>query len=403
MNFRTSVRGGLVVLSMALASAPFVNAININSEELKPRDRTIYLGLNLTVDYAGVACPVVWADYEELEIVDPNGKHVYLERKTNHIQAHAVPRVARTRLSVEEVGSRRVNTRAEVANIESLQQQMMMQNIQQEREQQAAMKQAEADKNFRFEKAQLEVNHSMFTSQKTVDALQASADSASQVLDSTIVAPQLDFQNRISNNDANALEMTFSLSAPVEVGDAAGVLRLYVRDPANPRVSIATVRFFQIRNLGTKPTRVRVLQDGLPIGYKLENYALNVFANGAEIPTSMSQNSTAVTADDAFSFLELQHMQDHPQGSAPAVVAPALVEPSLRSLVSDEIRSRTVGIETDASGKVTRVEPSPSAGPALSPQVLEILSKARLLPALENGKPVAGHGTYALFEFLEQR
>jgi hypothetical protein len=78
---------------------------------------------------------------------------------------------------------------------------------------------------------------------------------------------------------------------------------------------------------------------------------------------------------------------------------PALLAPELKELIPADRANALVDVVIDAEGRVVALGPTPPAHEPLPAGLVAALRQVCFLPALQNGTPVEGRGTFALSEF----
>jgi len=198
----------------------------------------------------------------------------------------------------------------------------------------------------------------------------------------------------------DALGISFQVSAPEEIGDAYGVIRVFFRTPEKPDELLTSIRFSGLRNVGPKPQKVFFLHEGITPGFTLENYDIHVYTNGRELATNLSKNRVELTLDEIHQFLILKYGTENSGGGAPVGIAVELFDNDLRALVPDDQKNRGVEVVVNAEGRATKVTLENSGWSSADAYLVQTLMQVRNLPALRNHKPVSDTGRFVLSEFF---
>jgi hypothetical protein len=205
------------------------------------------------------------------------------------------------------------------------------------------------------------------------------------------------------NRDAafDGFAVAFLVSAPQPANDVYGVLRLRYRESSQPSALVGNaMKMFRLRKLDAKPRKVVIRQFGLPPGFVVDSYQIHIYADGRELAANTSQNRVEVTEDEAHQFLILRHAQLHATATMPAQVARDLQGDVPPVIARAGLDSMVVDFGVAADGKVSEVRPSAALSGASAVEIMEELRRVRFLPALDKGRPVDSHGTFAVGELF---
>ncbi len=359
----------------------------------------VFVGLDPTVRHEAEACPIVDAGPESVAVV-AHGRRVSLPtRNLGIVDTKPEPKISAGQVELADVRTRPGYTGSNPA-ADRDRQQLLLSILADERQTQAINEWKEADSNVRLAEAAV---RSGLSGPEVVDAAMAQQTAATAGLDNTIADGMRhttsDVGTHLSPDQYNALHYSARISAPREIENAYGMLRLVVTDPANPRVHVCTIRFLPLPRLGPEPHDVRVAVGGLPAGFAVEDCRLHVFVAGRELATSNSPNRLTVSPDEAHQFLVLRYLANQKKSTIPPAIIPELLPPDLAAHVGGQERSLAIDFAIDRDGKVTGLTLPPGAGD-LSRELLTMLRSLRFYPALVNGTPMDSSGTFALSEFI---
>lgn len=365
----------------------------------------VYLGLTLSLENQREDYPVVWAESDHVEL-RKDGQNVRVARDGAAVKSGVVPRIGRAGLTIANLRGQRVYSYTNHPDRAALGEQLALMSAQADVQQAAEMRRyAAAEQLNRLGGPTGNPGAGDPTRQKAQVELQEATRNLENVYASPEYGGVLDGTYPVNTDDNgaggtfDAFELTFEISAPDTRTDTYAVLRLFIRDPGKPELNTPVLHFFRLPRLGPQPRRVTVMRDRLPRGYAVESFSVHVFADGEELPTSVSRNRMEVNAAEAQQFLILQHQQAHGKGSAPIAIIPVLLPSELRHLIPADQAAATIDVEVDREGHVTKLTLSRGVAGTLSPELSAALQRVRFLPALLNGKAVAGVGTFALAEF----
>lgn len=365
------------------------------------REFVVFFGLDVSVDAAGARLPVIAASEQEVTVLR-DGRPARVSLQNARLHSAVEPKLGRERVTIEGLHGERVYSPQNDPARDAIHQQMAMDAIQAQ-SMDAAMFQARTTAANAQALAQAASDPATGVSPSDVAEANAAASQAATRLHNIQSMPAHRSALSGTANDPglyDAFEVTFRLATERPLPDCHGVLRLLVRDPANPRDPVPVVRFFSLRDPGARARKVTILQTGLPPGFGVDSYSVHIYSAGREVPTTLSSNQVEVTADEAHQFLILRHLQQHAHGQVPVQVIPDFLPAQLSELVPPGQGEQTVDFTIDRNGRVIRVAPTPGSSVTLTLALEAALRNVRFLPAVQNGQPVEGLGTFALVELL---
>jgi hypothetical protein len=235
--------------------------------------------------------------------------------------------------------------------------------------------------------------------QARVAAEEAVAESSAEM--GTTVYRESRIGSAGGEDEFDGFAVAFEVSTPQALDDAYGVLRLRYRESTQPGATLLhAMKLFRLRKLDAKPRKVVVRQFGLRPGFSVESFQVHLYAEGRELATNLSPNRVDVTEDEAHQFLILRHVHRHAAASLPVQIAPELLRPAPPALADGGVAALLVNVEVDVDGRVTAVVPGAVDSGAVGAELLDELRRVRFLPALLNGRPVAGRGAFAVGELF---
>jgi hypothetical protein len=394
---RKPLRAAFLAGSLVVATARSGSA----AAAAPAQDFVVYLGMDIVTELPGTPSPVE-PDGDGFVRVPYQGQMVRVTVEQAKLMTTMEPKLSRARASIEDLKGDRAYSLATDPQNAAMTQQMLVENVAAHDQNIIATNaRSSAEKLQGIERAASIPNSGV--GQADIDTARQEARIAENNLNTAFATPLYHSSLAGATHGQEAydtFEVSFRLSTSENYDRAYGVLRMFVRDPTNPAQAAHTLKFFQLRELGPKPTKVTVRYRGLPPGFIMDSYSVHVYADGQELPSNLSRNRVDVTVDEAQQFLILRHLQDNRKGNTPAQVIAELRPARLTALIGGEQRAATVELAINRDGRVTEILPSIGIATALSPELETAVREVRFLPALVNGNPVDSQGTFALGEFV---
>ncbi len=366
------------------------------------REYVAFLGLDVKVHDRGQDCPVVSYDEPSLSILH-GSEQLNIASRDAKFALSMEPKLGRRDLTVSDLRGQAVIDPRNDSVRAGMHEQVVMEDFQAEDQDLSARNAAIASQYA----SNLAANQAMSgggITQQEVDQANFKAAEAQRHLDQSYAMPM--FQSHTpgqftTGEDAatDAFEVTFRLSAREELRDTFGLLRMVVRDPANPQQPLSVLKFFPLRRVGPASRKVSILQTGLPAGFVVDSFTVHIYSEGDELPTNLSANRMDLSIDEAQQFLILRHCQRNRNASIPAEIIPDLIPPEVRTWLASLHTDATIDLEIDRNGRLTKVN-AVQGNADLSPAEIETkLHDVRFFPALLKGVPADSKGTFGLLEF----
>ncbi len=196
----------------------------------------------------------------------------------------------------------------------------------------------------------------------------------------------------------DALHLRCRLRAPEVLPDVHALVRLRLRNPAGELKD-----YNMQHDLGTigpefRPHLLRL--DGLPPGFAYVSAQLHLFHQGIELATTRSERLMPLSADEARTYLLLDHQAQHRgDETVPATPVWALAPAALRTATSADAFRYRARVELDAEGHPTAIHPLPDQ--LLPASARDLFAQLTYLPALEDGTPIPSTLEVSLADYFE--
>ena len=199
--------------------------------------------------------------------------------------------------------------------------------------------------------------------------------------------------------DGLTIKCEISSAAPLEKAYLAVNIR-YV-DPSMPRRSLQRIAIQSVPRVEKKPRKATVSLRGLPRGFRLVGCEVDLYANGQEVTTNLSDPQTAMTEDQIYQHYLSNHLsRNHGKTRPPA---PLLMAPP--GEVQRQIDRAGVGqdiyAQVDKQGGLMSLSMAEDQLIEVTPQIQSVMRFVRFFPGLEDGKPAEGRVKFRPADLLQ--
>jgi len=197
-------------------------------------------------------------------------------------------------------------------------------------------------------------------------------------------------QGELAKDLFDAISVTFEVSAEQPLNHPYVAV---VTEFSEPGAKAKEVRNWiyakELNPIEAKPTRIKILQGGLPPGFTLVNYSVHLFNNGTEVATNVSSKRVPLTREEAFDFTVLGYVSSHK--GATLAPAPTMLKlpPDLRERVRAGQYADPLFVVVAKSGRPLEAFLDEAHSHKVDdPYLSAIVKDLRFTPALASGLPV---------------
>jgi hypothetical protein len=230
-------------------------------------------------------------------------------------------------------------------------------------------------------------------SEYSLGAAQASVGDQSMLSQQYDTAAYADKMYReLSEENYDALEMSFKISSPVELEDPYMVILFKFQEKeAKPGDVGLLIHAEALDPIGAKPKYIRVRQGGMPKGFKYVDSEVHIYNHGREVATDASSKRLELTRAEAQMYLLVEYVGAHKDATLPAaVVAGSLPSVQRQRLTVDQL-NLLFHAKVAKDGSLLGVyRDEACAQPLDDPAVVAAAGEVFFKPALEKGKAVDG-------------
>jgi hypothetical protein len=190
----------------------------------------------------------------------------------------------------------------------------------------------------------------------------------------------------------DAMDVSFKVSSPVELDQPYVVILFKFHDPAaKPGVDGLVIHAQALDPIDSKPRYVRILQGGMPLGFKYVDSTVHIYNRGIEVATNHSDNRVEMSRNETQQYLLAKHRSAHKGETLPPAPVAGTLSRARRAGLTPTQLTRTFFAKVAGDGALLGVfkdaectVPLEDAGTAAA------ASEVFFMPALKEGKPAEG-------------
>jgi hypothetical protein len=196
----------------------------------------------------------------------------------------------------------------------------------------------------------------------------------------------------LAEGNYDAMDVSFKVSAPVELDDPYMVVlfRFLERD-AKPGQEGMLIHAKALDPIGRRPHYVRVVEGGLPMGFKFVDCQVHIYNHGQEVATNVSPKRVELTHDEARQYILIDYLGSNKGANLPAGVAPGTLPRARRAELSLDQLNRIFYVKVSPDGLMLGAfQDEACHDPLTDAGTLAALGDVFFKPALAQGKPAEG-------------
>ncbi len=352
----------------------------VHSQDSAGRDHQLFVGIDLVVNHEQQLVDVRNIVDKKVMLDNP-AREVVLLGGANGLQWRMATKVSATSAQIDAFKSERVLSPAKNPALKQMRDKQAFQAFVDD---QTAQREAALRESFR-------PAGSAGDSAVTTEELEAAQTAMVAEIDNfAALGSKLDRATDSPHGKAgfDAVQFSFEISSPTPMAEAyvVAILRIAVEGELHD-----TSFYRQVGRVDERPRKVRFLQAGLPADFEIKDARVHLYWQGEEIPTNFSEKNYAVTATEAKTFLQMDHLGQHRFDSVGATPAWSMVPPALLAAASPAAFDLPVTVELDAEGQLLAIQ----TGAVIVPEhIRTVVEEMTFLPAVEKGKGVPATLTF---------
>jgi hypothetical protein len=196
----------------------------------------------------------------------------------------------------------------------------------------------------------------------------------------------------VEEGNFDAMSVSFKVSSEVELTSPFMVVLFRFHEPgAKPGVDGLVIHAQALDPINAKPSYVRVLRTGLPMGFKFVDCTVHIYNRGREVATNVSEKRVDLTHSEAQQYFLLEYVSANKGATAPAAGVPGSLPPAERERLSHEQLTRTLFVKVSGDGTPLGVFTDADCNHPLKDTAIAMATEEIFFkPALNHGKPIEG-------------
>lgn len=389
-----------IVLVLALTLAAFAQSQpRVVESRSSPDPYHLFVGIDLLIPRDGELTPVTSFDRAGIRLAGDTEPFLPIEASGQVVYRRAT-KLGAEQIVIEDYRIQKAFSSADESAAEQVQvQSFIAEQAARAQRTQIALLQTGSDIPTAGEAGEVEVRNSAGSSQQDTSAklqeVESSLERLSELQDITTENPELLDSNPTDLPDA--AEVTFRISNESEIDEAYAFVVMRVLTDKG----LVDTNFFQrIGRISPEPRTVSFSRKGLAPGFEIKETQIHIFAQGRELPTSLSEQHFELSMAEAREFALLSHLGDNRGQTLPARPAWELVSNQRLEELSRESLEHQFTVDISVNGDVVKIHDQPDD--KLTGAVA-ILENMLFLPALDNGEPVQSTTSVRLANFHAPR
>ena len=199
-------------------------------------------------------------------------------------------------------------------------------------------------------------------------------------------------QRELAAGNHDAMEVSFTISSPVELDDPYLVILFKFLDrDAKPGDEGMLIYAKALDPIGPNPKYLRVREGGMPVGFKYLDCQVHIYNHGQEVATNLASNRVDLSRDEAREYILVQHLGTNRGVTLPASAVRGTLPRPRRAELSLDQMNRTAYVKVSPDAQVLGVYQDETCQLVLEDErYVAVIGEIFFKPALDRGKPVEG-------------
>lgn len=370
-----------------------LHAQQTSSANAEPKPYTLFMGADIAIERDKALFPLVDVKGESF-VIAVNGKQQMVRPTHGGLSLKLTNALKLTTISatVTDLSAEPAYTPGIDPELQVMRQTMAMQNYS------ADMADLDAGKLRSYQDAEQRAEkgkeHNPYYAQDKQAAADGIRSAQASMTDSANFGRTVETQQHLIHRDDaefDAVRVTFRVSSPISLDDPYVVMIARYRQPNTPPGKSRQWFFAKsINPIASKPVTVDFLQGGFPPGFLLEATELHLYNHGREVATSVSPKRAALSENEAFQYLVLDHIGSNKGATLPASPAIGRLSPDVRAALVSALKTDAVFVKVSKDGLPMDVFADESCTEKVDARYADSIKTFRFKPALRSGKPVDG-------------
>jgi hypothetical protein len=201
----------------------------------------------------------------------------------------------------------------------------------------------------------------------------------------------LELSNALAEENYDAMRYSFEVSSetPLNRPYLVFIVRFHEKD-AKPGTGGTSIYAKPIEPIGLQPAKINIMQIGLPIGFVVDECQVRLYDNGQEIATNVAPRRVALSRDDAFEYMLIEHLGRHKGATLGAAPALGKLNEAAKSRLNIDQLKHVYFVKVSPEGRAVAAFRDEACSQPVDDTVSGVISHVRFYPALEKGKATEG-------------
>ncbi len=202
----------------------------------------------------------------------------------------------------------------------------------------------------------------------------------------------LDLQNELAEEKFDAMRYSFEVSSPTPLNRPylVFILRYHEKD-AKPGTKEGTIIYAKsIAPIGDKPSKINILQSGMPIGFVVDDCQVRLYNGGQEVATNVAPRRVSMSPDEAFLYLKVDRLGRAKGATLPAAPALGRLDEETKARLTLDQLKQTYYVKVTKEGRAEQAFLDAACTQPADATVGAVIDNIRFYPALEKNKEQAG-------------
>jgi hypothetical protein len=198
---------------------------------------------------------------------------------------------------------------------------------------------------------------------------------------------------------SDRFDLEFRISAQRPLDSAYVVVVTEYTAPNHPGEIYRRVLSTSVGSINSTPRKISLYQIGFPAGFTLRTFTVDVYANGQEVATNLSDTKMTFNRDEAFEYIVANYLASHQGKTLPPAAVLMAPRSELRQVAGLADARSPIYVTVDANGNVVATSADAQGQGKPTAPLLDALKHFRFIPALDKGLPTEGRARLVVADF----
>ncbi len=201
-----------------------------------------------------------------------------------------------------------------------------------------------------------------------------------------------ELQQELAKENFDAMRYSFQVSSatPLNSPYLVFIVRYHEKD-AKPGTKEGTVIYAKsIAPIGDKPSKINILQSGMPVGFVVDDCQVRLYNGGQEVATNVAPRRVPMSRDEAFLYLKIDRLGRAKGATLPAAPALGRLDEETKARLTLDQLKQIYYVKVTKEGRAEQAFLDAACTQPADPTVAAVVADIRFYPALEKNQEQAG-------------